>query len=233
MHRMTCGRTQQQARIWYVEDDTDLAQATTRLLCEAGFDTHVFTDATSARLALAQALPDLLMLDWNLPDADGISLCRRARNIDPELPILMVTVRDEPRDIVEGLESGADDYVTKPFDASVLVSRIRALLRRSSPSRTVLSCGNVRIDVDAACAFLGDDALDLTPTEYQLLQLFLENKGRILTRSQLVQRIWDTDENAVYDNTLTVTVKRLRAKLGASNCIKTVRSFGYRMEELP
>lgn len=233
MHRMTCGRTQQQARIWYVEDDTDLAQATTRLLCEAGFDTHAFTDATSARLALAQTLPDLLMLDWNLPDADGIALCRRARNIEPELPILMVTVRDEPRDIVEGLESGADDYVTKPFDASVLVSRIRALLRRSSPSRTVLSCGNVRIDVDAACAFLGDDALDLTPTEYRLLQLFLENKGRILTRSQIVQRIWDTDENAVYDNTLTVTVKRLRAKLGASNRIKTVRSFGYRMEELP
>lgn len=121
---MTHGRTQQQARIWYVEDDTDLAQATTRLLCEVGFDVRTLPDATSARLALAQTLPDLLMLDWNLPDADGISLCRRARNIDPELPILMVTVRDEPHDIVEGLESGADDYVTKPFDASVLVSRI-------------------------------------------------------------------------------------------------------------
>lgn len=86
---MTHGRTQQQARIWYVEDDTDLAQATTRLLCEVGFDVRTLPDATSARLALAQTLPDLLMLDWNLPDADGISLCRRARNIDPELPILM------------------------------------------------------------------------------------------------------------------------------------------------
>lgn len=218
-------------RIWYVEDDADLAQATAALLREHDFEVRTLADAASARTALAQSSPDILMLDWNLPDADGITLCRKARGANPGLPILMITVRDDPRDIIEGLEAGADDYVTKPFDAGVLVSRIRALLRRSAPSHAILSCGDLRIDTDAARAYLDENSLDLTPTEYRLLQLFLENKGRILTRGQLMQRLWDTEEDAVYDNTLTVTVKRLRAKLGPFNCIKTVRSFGYRMEE--
>lgn len=231
MNRMTREKTQPQARIWYVEDDASLAGATKALLCGAGFDVLLLPNATNARQMLVQTLPDLLMLDWNLPDADGLSLCRKARAVSPGLPILMVTVRDDPRDIVQGLDSGADDYVTKPFDAEILISRVRALLRRSSPARSILNCGNISIDVDAGRAFVDNGLLDLTATEYRLLLLLLENKGRILTRGQLISRLWNEEASAVCDNTLTVTIKRLRAKLGPSNCIKTVRSFGYRMEE--
>lgn len=228
---MTREKTQPQARIWYVEDDASLAGAIKALLCEAAFDVRIFPNAASTCQMLTQTLPDLLMLDWNLPDADGLSLCRKARAVSPELPILMVTVRDDPHDIVQGLDGGADDYVTKPFDARILVSRVRALLRRSSPARSILSCGNVSIDVDAGRAFVDNGLLDLTATEYRLLLLLLENKGRILTRGQLISRLWNEEAGAVCDNTLTVTMKRLRAKLEPSNCIKTVRSFGYRMEE--
>lgn len=231
MDRMTREKTQSQARIWYVEDDVSLAAATKALLCEVGFDVRIFPNAASVRQMLVQTLPDLLMLDWNLPDADGLSLCRKVRAASPELPVLMVTVRDDPHDIVQGLDSGADDYVTKPFDAGVLISRVHALLRRSSPTRSILSCGNVSIDVDAGRAFADGSALDLTAMEYRLLLLLMENKGRILTRSQLISRLWNEEADAVCDNTLTVTMKRLRSKLGPSNCIKTVRSFGYRMEE--
>lgn len=231
MDRMTREKTQSQARIWYVEDDVSLAAATKALLCEVGFDVRIFPNAASARQMLVQTLPDLLMLDWNLPDADGLSLCRKVRAASPELPVLMVTVRDDPHDIVQGLDSGADDYVTKPFDAGVLISRVRALLRRLSPTRSILSCGNVSIDVDAGRAFADGSALGLTAMEYRLLLLLMENKGRILTRSQLISRLWNEEADAVCDNTLTVTMKRLRSKLGPSNCIKTVRSFGYRMEE--
>lgn len=217
--------------VWLIEDDRDVADLVSAALSESGFDVRVIASGTEARELLGKFAPDLVLVDWNLPGVDGKSVCTRARRLHPRLPIIMLTVRDDSDDIVEGLRSGADDYVTKPFDMRVLRSRIEALLRRTAEEAKVLRCDGIRLEVDQARAFAADDPLDLTPTEYRLLHLLMRNKGRIVTRDAMREELWGIDGDLMNDNSLTVAIKRLRAKLGEADCIKTVRSFGYRMEE--
>lgn len=217
--------------IWYVEDDERIAEYVAEFLGEHGFRVRAFRDGLSVRNALAREAPDALLVDWNLPDDTAPSICKWIRHRNAELPIIVVTVRDDPADVVNGLQSGADDYVTKPFVAEVLLSRLEALLRRASPSSTVFSCGNLRVDDGSHRAFAGEEALELTPLEYRLLVLFMRNKGRIVSRRVIRGSIWEMGEGEIGDNTLTVAIKRLRAKLGPENHLVTVRSFGYRLEE--
>ena len=145
---------------------------------------------------------------------------------------IFLTVRGDSGDIVSGFQNGADDYVVKPFSLEVLYSRILALLRRTgNVTRQYLSCDGIRMDVIGRTVSCGSEEIALSAVEYQLLLYLMENKGKTVTREKILEKIWDANGNYVNDNTLTVTIKRLRDKLGQPVCLKTVRSVGYRMED--
>ncbi len=186
---------------------------------------------SEAKHQISLRLPALCLVDLNLPDGSGEELCRWIRAFEAELPVIFITVKDQVKDIVSGFHIGADDYITKPFELEILYSRICALLRRRGVTGGRLTCGFVSIDTASYRVWDGDEEIQVSAMEYQLLLLLMENKSRTVTRRSLLEKIWDANGNYVNDNTLTVTMKRLREKLQNSGNIKTVRSFGYRMEE--
>ena len=148
------------------------------------------------------------------------------------MPVIFLTVRGDSADIVAGFKSGADDYVVKPFELEVLYSRLLAVLRRTgSAAERYLSCGGITIDRNRRAVFCRSEEISLSAAEYQLLLYLMQNKGRTVTRAGILQQVWDVNGSYVNDNTLTVTMKRLRGKLSQPACLKTVRSVGYRMED--
>lgn len=174
---------------------------------------------------------DVVLLDLNLPDGNGYDVCRRLKS-QRDTPILFLTIRDDEKDIVTGLDIGADDYIVKPFQLSVLESRMRAVLRRAQKQeRDQLQCGNILLDRKQTRVFADGSEISLTAGEYRLLLVLLENKNQTIPRGRLLEKLWDQDGIFVNDNTLTVTMKRLREKLGRPSCIQTLRGIGYRMEE--
>lgn len=219
--------------IYYVEDDLDIAENVKTYLEIRQMEVSVFYSIADAKQALLKKRPALLLVDRNMPDGDGDELCRWIRRLwGNQLPILYLTVRGETADIVQGFQDGADDYVVKPFELEVLYSRILALLRRSGQTKeTRLFCDHLLLDIDKMSVFCEQEEILLSQPEYQLLLLLMQNKGKTVTRKQLLERVWDSNGNYVNDNTLTVTMKRLREKLHNPTCLKTIRSFGYRMEE--
>lgn len=219
--------------IYYVEDDRDIAENVKTYLQIRQMEVHLFYSIADAKQALLRKCPDLLLLDRNMPDGNGDELCKWIRRLwGNQLPILYLTVRGETADIVQGFQDGADDYVVKPFELEVLYSRILALLRRSGQTKeTRLFCDHLSLDTDKMSVFWEQEEILLSQPEYQLLLLLMKNKGKTVTRRQLLEQVWDSNGNYVNDNTLTVTMKRLREKLHNPTCLKTVRSFGYRLEE--
>lgn len=218
--------------IYYIEDDQSIAQLVKQYMEERGFAVSVYENFSGAREAFRDHMPEMVLLDRNLPDGDGEEFCRWLRGKDGELPIIFLTVRNDTKDIVAGFEGGADDYVTKPFELPVLYSRICALLRRSTGRQEqVLSCGNITLDQEKMIVFCEGEEIMVSQSEYQILLILMKNKGRTITRQRLLEEIWDNSGNFVNDNTLTVTMKRLREKLGRPPFLKTIRSFGYRMED--
>lgn len=219
--------------IYYIEDDPDIAEAVAAYLLQQGIRVFIYPTMAEAKQALSNRLPDLVCIDRNLPDGSGEELCRWLRRRQGyALPVLYLTVQGEADAIVSGFQDGADDYVVKPFDLAVLHSRILALLRRAGQQKSsVLQCDGIRLDAEKKAVFLEGQELSFSQQEYELLFLLLRNQGRTLTRKQLLAQLWDSNGNFVNDNTLTVTMKRLREKLHHPACIKTIRSFGYRMEE--
>lgn len=217
--------------IFYIEDDENIASSVKDFLETEGFNVQTFKGDEQLDLELAEKKPDLLLLDWNLPLRSGVSICRHIRETDSSLPIIMLTVRDNPDDIVEGLQSGADDYITKPLTLKVLLSRIQALLRRTLPDVEALSFGDITISENTGRVFVKNQEISLTPIEYRLLTLFARNRGRIVTRDIIRDVIWEMSSDTISDNTITVAIRRLRSKLGSENYIKTIRSFGYRLED--
>lgn len=174
----------------------------------------------------------MVLLDWNMPDGQGSELCGWLRARWPWLPVIFLTVRGDSHDVVGGFQKGADDYVVKPFELEVLHSRILALLRRTGQVKVnCYHCDSLTLDMDKMSVFCDGEELVLSQPEYQILLLLMENKGKTVTRKQLLEKVWDSNGNYVNDNTLTVTIKRLRAKLHQPACLKTIRSFGYRMED--
>lgn len=219
--------------IFYMEDDEAIAETVKEYLSGKGFSVFLFGTLEEGRKALDRHAPDLVLIDWNMPDGEGAFVCKWIRSKWKELPLIFLTVRDDTRDIVSGFESGADDYVTKPFELEVLYSRIAALLRRAgNVQERYLSCGPLNVDTEGMTVLCGGEEVTVSQAEYQLLLILLQNKGKTVTRERLLEQIWDTNGNYVNDNTLTVTMKRLREKLGYPSCLKTIRSFGYRMEEM-
>lgn len=218
--------------IYYVEDDEAIAQTVRDYLELQNFHTSIFSTIDAARQALKHHVPAVVLVDWNMPDGHGDTLCRWIRSNWKELPVIFLTVRDDSRDIVSGFQNGADDYVVKPFELEVLYSRILALLRRTgNVSKQYLSCDQISLDKKRMTVFYDMEEISLSHSEYQLLLYLLENKGRTVTRENILEHIWDSNGCYVNDNTLTVTMKRLREKLHQPSCLKTVRSVGYRMED--
>ncbi len=223
-------------RVLVVEDEESLADPLAFLLRKEGFDTTVVQDGPSALAEFDKSGADIVLLDLMLPGMSGTEVCKQLR-ARSGVPVIMVTARDSEIDKVVGLELGADDYVTKPYSARELIARIRAVLRRGSDGDevgdTVLESGPVRMDIERHTVSVGGRQISLPLKEFDLLEFLMRNKGRVLTRGQLIDRVWGADY--VGDTkTLDVHVKRLRSKIEAdpANPVRllTVRGLGYKLE---
>lgn len=218
--------------LYYIEDDPNIAGIVKEYLEQKNFKVTVCVTLAQAKQVLKEHVPTLVLLDWNMPDGHGDNLCQWIRRNWKQLPVIFLTVRGDCADIVSGFGSGADDYVVKPFELEVLYSRILALLRRTgNVASQYLSCDGIRMDLNRHTVSCRSEEISLSEAEYQLLLYLMQNKGKTLTRERILEQVWDVKGNYVNDNTLTVTMKRLRDKLGQPSCLKTVRSVGYRMED--
>lgn len=226
-------------RILIVEDEAALMAMLRYNLEKEGYQVDEAADGQEALIKVAEEKPDLVLLDWMLPQLSGIEVCRQLRR-HPEtrnLPIIMLTARGEETDRVRGLDAGADDYIAKPFSPSELMARMRAVLRRIRPAlaEEVLTCGDLVMDVAAHRVTRGGRDVRLGPTEFRLLRYFLEHPGRVLSRDQLLDAVWGRDV-FVEQRTVDVHIRRLRKALNApqdSDIIRTVRSAGYALEVVP
>ena len=221
-----------------VDDDRAVREALRRALELAEYEVQLAEDGGQAVELVAQALPDAVVLDIGLPGIDGLEVCRRLRRLGNRVPILMLTARDAVADRIDGLDAGADDYLVKPFDVGELQARLRALLRRSGPEGSesdsdALSFAELRLDGDRHGAVVGERFVELTRTEYLLLELLLRNPRRVLSRTAIYDRVWGYDFGPA-SNALRVYIGYLRRKLeeaGARPLIHTVRGVGYVLRE--
>lgn len=218
--------------VYYAEDDETIGKSVKEYLEQQNCKVAVFDRIADVKKALIGHLPTIVLLDWNMPDGQGSELCLWIRERWKTLPIVYLTIRGDSHDIVTGFQNGADDYVVKPFDLAVLYSRILALLRRTKTiTDTKLFCDDLMLDKEKTAVYDGQKEIVVSQPEYRILLILMENKGKTITRNQLLEQVWDRSGNYVNDNTLTVTMKRLREKLNHPACLKTIRSFGYRMED--
>ncbi|MCB6202677.1 response regulator transcription factor [Extibacter muris] len=224
-------------RILIIEDDEGLSKGMAFMMERAGYQVECCPGYEQGLAKVLKAPPELILLDWNLPDGDGLELCRKIREFS-HVPILMITARDMEMDEVMCLECGADDYIAKPFSLAVLKARVSALFRRYSKkleSGSLLISRDIRIDGAGMKAYKEDKALELSLTEFRLLKYLLENKNQVLLKEQILEQVWDMGGAFVEENTLTVNIGRLRRKLGVdssgSEYIKTIHGIGYLWEE--
>ena len=220
-------------RILIIEDDEDILRLLSRVLTYEGY---IVDTALTGKLGLTLASeqkPDLVILDWMLPNMDGLDVCRRLQKLGHQ-PILMLTAKDTTEDRVKGLDAGADDYVVKPFEMDELLARIRALLRRTAADRVkVLEFLDLKLDSSTRKGIRGDRVIDLTAKEYDLLDLFMRHPRQVMTREVIFDRVWDYDFGGE-SNVLDVYIRYIRQKLeenGESRLIYTVRGVGYVMKE--
>lgn len=216
-------------RVLLIEDDESIRQATSLALERYGFEVDTAPDGLAGGVAARRSEPDVILLDVMLPFVDGLTLCRQLRT-ESDVPIIMLTARSDGSDVVAGLEAGADDYVTKPFETMILVARIRAVLRRSQPlepKHDVTTLGDLEIDHDALEVRLAGALVALTPTELRLLLELSAAPGIVVSREHLLQDVWDYPADGD-TRVVDVHVQRLRAKIGRRH-IETVRGFGYKL----
>jgi DNA-binding response OmpR family regulator len=218
--------------ILVVEDETSIASFVAAYLRNAGYTVKTAASAQTALITLAGETPALVILDLNLPDGDGVELCRRIRKTS-EVPILMLTARDEDIDKIIGLEVGADDYMTKPFNPRELVARVKSILRRAAPERRrpeseELQHGDLTINSGKREVHVGDEEIRLAPKEFDLLWELLDHRGIVLTRDQLLERVWGYTF-AGDTRTVDVHVRQIRRKLGDASPIVTVWGVGYKV----
>jgi DNA-binding response OmpR family regulator len=214
-------------KILIVEDNAIIASGLVYALEQEGYIVTYCKTVSETRAALS-ATYDLAILDMQLPDGSGFDVRELLQG--SQTAIIFLTVIDDEGNIVRAFNEGADDYITKPFRLRELLARVKRALTRNGTSSSTLTLGGVTIDTSAGKAYIGETLLDLTALEYRLLLTFASNKGQMLSRSQILENIWDSAGNFVEDNTLTVYIKRLREKLGDSANIETVRGLGYRAD---
>jgi two-component system phosphate regulon response regulator PhoB len=223
-----------QKRILIVEDEASIRDMVAFALSKAGMQSMQAADAREAQLAIASAVPDLILLDWMLPGTSGLELARRLRKeeLTAEVPIIMLTARGEEMDRVNGLEAGVDDYVVKPFSTRELIARIKAVMRRSQgdDGSGTVELGGLRIDGPAHRVYAGSEQVAIGPTEYRLLHFFMTHPERVYSRTQLLDHVWG---GSVYveERTVDVHIRRLRKTLEPwqlDRLVQTVRGAGYR-----
>ena len=219
--------------VYILEDDDNIRKLINYSLKSQGFEVQDFALPSAFWTALQTKNPDLLLLDIMLPEEDGISILKKLRS-NPKtstIPVIMLTAKDSEYDVVTGLDSGADDYVTKPFGMMALVSRIKAVLRRyekSDSHKELLEAGGIKIDENQHTVFAGNQQLFLTVKEFDLLVLLIKNRGNVLTREQLLESVWGLSSE-IESRTVDVHIRTLRAKLGEyEKNIETIRGVGYK-----
>lgn len=223
------------ALIYVVEDDNDILEIETFALKNSNYEVKGFASAKAFYEAIEEKVPALAVLDVMLPDEDGLAIVQKLRHSPrtAKIPVIMVTARTTEIDKVKGLDMGADDYLTKPFGVMELIARVRALLRRSEgdkDDRKILSLDGLSMDDEKHAVYVNDRVCELTFKEYELLKMFLDNVGIVLTRESIMNRIWGTDYSGE-TRTVDMHIKTLRQKLGeAGNRIKTIRNVGYLLE---
>ncbi len=229
-------------RILVVEDEPDIAALLAYQLTRDGYRVETVASGTEALDAVSRDVPDLIVLDRMLPGVTGDDVLRQLRSdaATAAVPVIVLTARREQEDRIEGLELGADDYMTKPFSPREMVLRVQAVLRRTAGPGVetrgrILRAGPLRLDTAAHEASARGRALQLTPTEFKLLQVLLERRGRTQSRRQLLERVWQVESDVsgrIQTRTIDMHVRRLRAKLGdVGDWIETVRGFGYRLRD--
>ena len=229
-------------RILVAEDDRRLAGLLAQTLVEAGWDVEVVHDGTAAcSRALPDGLPhggayDVLLLDWMLPGMDGITVCRRLRDLGLSTPVLMLTARGDVRDRIDGLDAGADDYLPKPFDLDELLARLRALVRRSTyAEETVVQVDDLVVDPGARRVSRAGQPIELSAREFDVLHLLVSRAGRVVSRFTILDEIWD-GETDLRSNVIDVHLASIRAKIDrpfGTSTITTVRGAGYRVDARP
>lgn len=227
-------RKENMNRILLLEDDLSLINGLSFAFSRQGFEADVARTVREADLLWAEGKYDLLVLDVSLPDGSGFEFCRRVR-LCSKVPIIFLTASDEEMNIIMGLDIGGDDYITKPFKLGVLLSRINALLRRAKDFGAVdteLVSNGIRVLLLQGQAYKNGELLELTAAEYKLLCLFMQNPNTVLSKEQILDKLWDCEGNYVDNNTLTVYVRRLRIKVednpGDPQMLQTVRRMGYK-----
>ncbi len=225
------------ALIYILEDDRNIREIEEIALKNADYEVVSFETAAEFGKRLRERVPDLLLLDLMLPDADGLRLVTQLRQnvMTMSLPIIMVTAKTTEIDKVRGLDSGADDYLTKPFSVMELISRVKALLRRSMKGlkERVITIGEISLDVERRKVTVAGERCELTYKEYELLKLLMNNAGIVTPREEILSKVWETDFEGE-SRTIDMHIKTLRQKLGSSaNRIKTVRNVGYLFETSP
>lgn len=244
LHLADHGR-ERMARILVVEDEQTLNDLIARLLRQEGHSVRQAFDGEAALIEIRASAPDLIILDWMLPKLDGPTVATRVRDDGLLIPIIMLTARAEETDLILGLDAGADEYVTKPFKNRELLARVRAHLRRQGMHQEaiaesiaesphlepqVVQVGPIAVNLEGRSAFLHDAEIDLTPKEFDLIALFVQNPGRAFSRDYLLERVWG-DEVYVNDRTVDTNVQRLRKKLGDdAEMIRTVWGVGYKLQ---
>lgn len=229
----TYGDTMQpdtESRILVVDDEDSLLDLVSSALRFGGYDVRTATDGLDALREIKANTPDLVVLDVNMPEMDGFEVCRRIRRDGIQVPVIFLTARDDISDLRVGFRQGGDDYLTKPFSLEELGLRIQALLRRATPQlpSNRFVTGDLLVDDDAHQVFKGEDIVDLSPTEYRLLRFLLLNRGRVMSKAQIVEHVWDYDFDGNY-GVVETYVSYLRKKLTDPDgkLIQTVRGVGY------
>ena len=213
-------------KILLVEDNEMIVKGLVYSLSKEGFETNIAYNAQEAESKIESNVYDIIILDVMLPDGNGFELCKHIKE-NKDIPIIFLTAKDDEKDVVNGFNLGADDYVIKPFRTMELISRIYNVLRRYNKDKNVIEIGQVRIDLEANRVYVDNKEVEFTALEYKILVLLYTNAGKTVTR----EKIWDVAGNFVNDNTLTVYVKRIRDKLGKSDVIKTIKGIGYRVDK--
>ncbi len=222
------------AKLLLVEDDHSIVSSLAAFLKGEGFEVDTVPGQAGALESVEQIHYDLVLLDISLADGNGFSVCSAVKQ-KGDIPVIFLTASGDEYSVVTGLDLGADDYINKPFRPRELVSRIRSVLRRSQPGNAVLTLGPLRVDPERAMVQKQEQELFLSALEYRLLLVFLNNKGKVLSRNRLLEELWDIAGEYVNDNTLTVYIKRLREKVEDDpqnpTLIRTVRGLGYKAED--
>ncbi len=217
-------------KILLIEDNDIILKGLKYSLEQENFEINIAKTIEKSEELLSEKIFDLVILDITLPDGNGFDLCKIIKK-EKDTPVIILTAKDEEKDVVLGFDLGADDYIIKPFRNRELISRIQNVLRRYNKDKKELVCKNIKVDLDANRVYVKDKEVIFTALEYKILVLLLSNAGKTITREKILDKIWDIAGNYVNDNTLTVYIKRVRSKLGEEDVIKTIKGIGYRVDE--